>query len=178
MKMTGSSLDAVTPGTRLFLDSSIFLYVFAGSSVECRVLLRRCEEHLVSGVTSVIVMTEVCHRLMAIEAVSRGLMPPGGAGRKLRDRPDVVRQLTGYREYVERIPLMGINVLALDVGLFIRAADVRAEAGLLTNDSIIVATMKDAGVTAIATADRDFERVEGIRVFRPTDLGTAAPALA
>lgn len=168
--MTGSSLDAVAAGTRLFLDSPVFLYVFAGASEECRVLLRRCEEHQVAGVTSVVVMAEVCHRLMAMEAVAKGFMPPGAVGRKLRGRPDVVRQLEAYREYLERIPLMGIDVLPLDIGLSMRAADVRAETGLLTNDSIIVATMRDAGVTAIATGDRDFERVEGIQVFRPTDL--------
>jgi predicted nucleic acid-binding protein len=176
--MTGWSLDAVPAGTRLFLDSPIFLYVFAGASAECRVLLKRCEEHVVVGVTSVVVMAEVCHRLMAMEAVDRGLMPSGAAGRKLRGRPDVVRQLKAYREYLDRIPLMGIDVLPLDVGLFMRAADIRAETGLLTNDSIIVATMRDVGVTGIATADRDFERVDGIAVFRPTDLGAAAPALA
>jgi hypothetical protein len=29
----------------------------------------------------------------------------------------------------------------------------------------------DGGVTAIASADRDFERIEHVRVFRPSDLG-------
>jgi predicted nucleic acid-binding protein len=178
MKMTGSSLDAVQPGTRLFLDSPVLLYVFTGSSAQCRALLRRCGEHVIAGVTSVVVMAEVCHRLMAMEAVSAGFMPAGGAGRKLGSRPDVVRQLTAYREYLERSPLMGIDVLPLDVGLFMRTADVRTETGLLTNDSIIVATMRDAGVTAIATANCDFGRVDGLEVFRPTDLGSAAPALA
>ena len=81
---------------------------------------------------------------------------------KLRERPDVVRQLRDYRRQVESIPRWGIQVLPVDLGRCLRAADVRAAHGLLTNDSIIVATMRDAGVTAIATADRDFERVEGI----------------
>ncbi len=73
---------------------------------------------------------------------------------------------------------MGIEVLPVDLGICLRAASVRAETGLLTNDSVIVATMRDGGVTAIATADADFERVEGLRVYRPTDLGSAVPALA
>ncbi len=64
-------------------------------------------------------------------------------------------------------------MLPVDLGRCLRAADVRAETGLLTNDSIIVATMRDAGLTAIATADGDFERVEGVQVYRPTDLGIA-----
>jgi predicted nucleic acid-binding protein len=178
MKMTGWKLDDLAQGTRVFIDSPVFLYVFAGSSASCRALLKNCEDQVVTAVTSTLVLTEVCHRLMAFEAASKGLMPPRAVGRQLRFRPDVVRQLTAYLEYLERIPLMGVDVLPLELGTFTRASDVRAATGLLTNDSIIVATMRDAGVTAIATADRDFERVEGITVYRPTDLGAAGPALA
>jgi predicted nucleic acid-binding protein len=177
-KMAGSNLDAVAPGVRLFIDSSVMLYVFSGASSECRRLLERCEDRSVSGVTSVLVLVDVCHRLMAMEAVSKGLIRPAGAGRALRNHPEIVRRLTVYREHLERIPVWGIDVLPLDTGLLMRAADVRAASGLLTNDSVIVATMADAGVNVIATADRDFERVEGLQVFRPTDLGSAGPALA
>ena len=83
-----------------------------------------------------------------------------------------------YRRQVESIPQWGIQVLPVDLGRCLRAADVRAETGLLTSDSIIVATMRDAGLTAIAAADRDFERVEGLQVYRPTDLGLPDRTLA
>jgi predicted nucleic acid-binding protein len=43
-------------------------------------------------------------------------------------------------------------------------------AGLLTNDSIIVAAMREYGITNIATHDALFDTVAGITVFSPTDL--------
>ena len=176
--MMSSTLEEVPAGRWIFLDAGVFIYHFRRESMQCRRLLERCESGEVLGVTSVIVLLEATHKLMIAEAVRAGHLAPGGVRRKLREQPEVVRRLREYRRQVESIPRWGIRVLPVDVGQCLRAADVRAETGLLTNDSIIVATMRDAGVTAIATADRDFERVEGIQVFRPTDLGTAAPALA
>jgi predicted nucleic acid-binding protein len=53
----------------------------------------------------------------------------------------------------------------------IRAAQIERQSfGLLTNDSMIVACMRQQGVTAIATSDSDFEQVSGISVFRPDDI--------
>jgi predicted nucleic acid-binding protein len=175
---TTSTLEEVPAGCRIFLDAGVFIYHFHRASAQCRVLLERCERGEVRGVTSVIAVLEATHRLMMAEAVRAGHVTPGGVARKLRERPEVVRSLTEYRRQVESIPHWGVQVLPVDLGRCFRAADERAAHGLFTNDSIIAATMRDAGVTAIATADRDFERVDGIQVYRPTDLGAAAPALA
>jgi predicted nucleic acid-binding protein len=176
--MTGLALEQVESGTRVFVDSSVLLYHFFRTSDQSRRFLRRCEERDCSGVTSVVVMLEVTHRLMAMEALASGLVPPGHAIRRLQERPDIVRRLSAYATQAAEIPAFGIEVLPADLGVCLRAADVRDRYGLLTNDSVIVATMRDAGVTAIATADRDFERVDGLQVFRPTDLDQASPALA
>jgi predicted nucleic acid-binding protein len=175
---TTSTLEEVPAGCRIFLDAGVFIYHFHRESTQCRVLLERCERGEVRGVTSVIAVLEVTHRLMMAEAVRAGHVAPGGVARRLRERPEVVRSLTEYRRQVESIPHWGVQVLPVDLGRCLRAGDVRAANGLLTNDSVMLATMRDAGLTAIATADRDFERVEGIQVFRPTDLGQASPALA
>jgi predicted nucleic acid-binding protein len=176
--MTTSTFEGVPAGGRVFLDAGVFIYHFCRESVQCRQLLERCEKGDILGVTSVVVVLEATHRLMMAEAVRAGHAVRTGVARKLREQPEVVRNLHEYRRQVESIPRWGIQVLPIDLGRCLRAADVRAEHGLFTNDSIIVATMRDVGVTAIATADRNFERVDGLRVFRPTDLGTAAPALA
>jgi predicted nucleic acid-binding protein len=37
-------------------------------------------------------------------------------------------------------------------------------------DSMIVACMREYGIQALASNDGDFEHVNGIRVFGPTDL--------
>jgi predicted nucleic acid-binding protein len=176
--MAGLTLEKLEPGTRVFVDSSILLYHFFRMSDQCRRFLRRCEERECVGVTSAVVLLEVTHRLMVMEAITSGLISRGQAVRSLQERPDVVRQLRVHSVQAAEIATFGIEVLPADLGVCLRAAEPRERFGLLTNDSIIVATMRDAGVTAIATADRDFERVDGLQVFRPTDLGAAAPALA
>jgi predicted nucleic acid-binding protein len=50
------------------------------------------------------------------------------------------------------------------------AQTVRQEAGLLTNDSMFVAGMREYGLSFLASNDSDFERVRDITVSKPTDL--------
>ncbi len=166
-------LAEIPAGTSVFLDATIFLYHFAGASRSCRSLLSRCEAGLLQAVTSTVAVAEVTHRLMTIEAVARGLVAPGNVVKKLRGRPEIVRQLSLYQEQAEKIPRMGVEVVPLDRRLLAIAAPLRTRYGLLTNDSILLATALDRGITAFASADRDFERVDTVQLFYPPDLNEA-----
>ena len=170
------TLDEIEGGSRVFLDSPIFIYHFTGVSADCRRLLERCERREVRGVTSVIVLAEVLHRLMTIEAVEQELVAPGNVPAKLRKRPDLVRRLHRYQDQVERVPLMGIEIESLDLGLLLASSPVREEHGLLTNDSLVVAAARATGASAIATADPDFEGIQGLQVHCPADLQSPTPA--
>ena len=176
--MSTRTIEDIPPGQRVFLDSTVFIYHFGGQSPQCRRLLERCARREIAGVTSVADFNETCHRLMMMEAVHSGAVSGGGVLRKLRERPDVVMGLRRHVAQLRSIVSWGIEVLPIDISCALRAADLRATTGLLTNDAIILATMRDERVSAIATADRAFERVEGLQVFPPTDLGQAHPALA
>ena len=48
---------------------------------------RRCERSEVRGATSALVVAEVAHRLMCLEAVAQGLVSPGEVARKPRGAP-------------------------------------------------------------------------------------------
>jgi len=168
--MTSSALEEIERGARVFIDSSIFVYHFTGVSSSCRAFLERCERAEHTGTTSVTVLAEVAHRLMMIEAVQRRLVTPGNVAQKLRKRPDAIRKLHLYSEQVGRIPLMGIEVLALQLDVMLHAGELRARHGLMVNDSIITATAAASGIDAIASGDADFERVGGLTLHRPTDL--------
>jgi predicted nucleic acid-binding protein len=165
------TLDRVPSASRIFLDSTIFVYHATGASVQCRSLLERCERGDVAGVTSVVVLAEVAHRLMTIEAVSAGLVSGKDIVKKLHARPDLVSRLHLYQEQVERIPLMGVDVLPLQVSALLRSAEIRHQYGLLVNDSLVVASASEAGVGHLASADADFRRVKELKLYRPTDLG-------
>lgn len=152
------------------MDATIFVYHFTGASTNCRTFLERCEQGDIKGITSVTVLAEATHRLMMIEAVSKGLVSPGNVAQKLRRNAKIIRKLHVYQEQIEKIPLMGIHVEPLDLKVILSAMTVRRQYGLMTNDSLIVATALARNVSLLASADPDFAAVEGIVVHRPTDI--------
>lgn len=165
------TLDQIPSGSRIFIDSTVFIYHFTASSPACRKLLERCEAGDVRGLTSTAVLAEVTHRLMMSEAVAGRLVTSGNIVKKLHARPEIVRQLHLYDEQVQRIPLMGVQVVSRDLGTLIRSAEVRRQDGLLVNDSLVVAGTRETGADGLASADGDFRRVKDLKVFTPDDLG-------
>jgi predicted nucleic acid-binding protein len=109
--------------------------------------------------------------LMMIEAVAARLVSGKDVVKKLRSKPDVVARLHVYQEQVERIPLMGVDVLPLDMGTLLRSARFRRQYGLLVNDSLVAAAASSAEVAGLASADPDFGRVKELNLYQPSDLG-------
>jgi predicted nucleic acid-binding protein len=164
------TFDAIEEGSILFIDANVFIYHFTGVSGECTSLLSRCEAEDVRASTSAVVVAEVCHRLMMIEAVERRLVSPGNVVRKLTKRPDVVRQLATYEANVEAIGLMGIDVAPLTIATILQGLRLQKRYGLLTNDSLLIATMMHHGARLLASADRRIAAVSEIEIVTPTDL--------
>jgi len=154
----------------VFIDANIFIYHFTGLSPECSGFLERCERGELWGVTAVHILLEVLHRLMMIEAVAKGLVTPGNVAKKLRERPNVVRQLADYQAQTEAISEMGIEVLKPNSDVLKISHPYRRRCGLLINDSLTAALMISEGILNLATTDQDFQRVEGLKIFRPQDL--------
>ena len=65
---------------------------------------------------------------------------------------------------------MNLLFLPLELDIVKAAQPERVTAGLLTNDSILVAAMREYGISRVATADKQFDTVAQIRVFSPTDV--------
>ena len=164
------TLDEIASGEKAFADATVFVYHFAGASPACRRFLERCEKGDIKGVTSAAALAEVSHRLMMMEAVSLGLVSAGNVAKKLRKKPGVVKKLRTYRETVQRIPLMSVEVLPLDLKTLMNASALSERYGLMVNDSIMASTAVTAGIETIATADRDFNRVSELTVAMPGDL--------
>jgi|AntAceMinimDraft_17_1070374.scaffolds.fasta_scaffold03693_8 predicted nucleic acid-binding protein len=163
-------LTELPAGQTVFIDANIFIYHFTGLSQECSRFLERCERGDLWGITAVHVLLEVLHRLMMIEAVTKKLVTPGNVAKKLRTRPNVVKQLADYQTQTEAILEMGIEVVGLTSDTLRISHPYRRRGGLLVNDSLIAAVMEAEGISDIATADPDFSRVDGLRVYSPMDL--------
>jgi len=164
------TLAKLLDGDSVFIDANIFIYHFGGRSPECKAFLERCARRELLGYTSTPILAEVLHRLMIAEAITRGLVTAKTAVRKLGDTPELVKQLARYQEDVNRISQMNLTILAFTPELVRLSAEVRKSEGLLTNDSLVVACMRVQGLTKVATANGDFDRVSGITVYKPMDL--------
>jgi len=86
-------------GSRVFIDANIFIYHFTRSPLTpaCTAFLQRVEIGDIEGITSVVALAEVAHRLMILEAIQKHGLQPQEAVRKLKGNPALVQQLSNTR---------------------------------------------------------------------------------
>ena len=163
-------LTETKTGSGIFVDSNIFIYHFTGVSDECSDFLGRCERGKLVAMTSVNVILEVLHRLMMVEAVRKNLVKPPNVVKKLSKAPQKLKCLNEYSENTEKIQDMGVAIKPLIFETIIKSHVVRLTSGLMVNDSVIIAGMKQEGVKLLATNDKAFEKVDEIDVCIPEDI--------
>ena len=160
----------IPAGARIGIDSNVFIHHFCGRSRQCTRLLARVERGELHAATTREVMHEVLHRLMVLEAVQAGAIKGRNPARALKAKPESVRALHRYFRDTKAILAIGIRLLpALDDAID-ASQRFRTRYGLLTNDSILAATLKDAGVDILVTADVDFSRIKELSVVMVDDL--------
>lgn len=163
--------EDITGGTAIFLDTNTLVYHFSSHPTygdACTKLLERIERQEIQGYTSALVIHEMAHRLMTIEACSRFGWPTQGIANRLRRHPAEVQLLTRYKQAIDELGLFHLQYLLTTPALVSLAADVSRQTGLLSADALIVSTMRDRGLTHLASLDRDFDRVPGIARYEPT----------
>jgi predicted nucleic acid-binding protein len=163
-------LEDLPEGARVLVDANILIYHFSGVSLECRAFLQRCESRQVEAFTGVHILLEVTHRLMVLEALQKGLITGGQPARKLKEQPEIIKDLREYNQSVQQIPRLRIRVRTITSAIIRASEAIRVQEGLLTNDSVTVALMRQMGVTDVAMADTDFNTVSQIRVYQPGDI--------
>ena len=114
-----------------------------------------------------VILAEVAHRLMILEAIHSLGFSPRTAVKKLKEQPDLVRQLSHYKVVTERIPSFNAIVEPVTFAQFRTAQSLSVLHGLLTNDSLTAAVMQALGVTDVASNDPDFVGVPGLTIWRP-----------
>ena len=165
--MTFADLAA---GSSVFLDANTFVYHFAPHPIfraACDQLLDRIECQDLLGYTSTHVLTEVAHRLMTFEAAALPGWPSSKVTQRLKHQPAVIQGLTRFRTAIESILSSRIQVLTIAPPLTALGTIASQQAGLLSNDALIVALMQANGLTDIASHDSDFDRVPGLTRYSP-----------
>ena len=154
----------------VFLDANTLIYHYANDSkygAACTQLLKRMELRQLDGFTSAHVLGDVAHRLMTLEAIDRLGWPVAGIAVRLRKHRAEIRQLSIYRQAVARMPFLPIQVLPISYPLVEEATLQSHQHELLTGDALIVAVMRQEGLTHLASNDADFDRVPGLVRYAP-----------
>jgi predicted nucleic acid-binding protein len=162
-------LTEIPDGTRVFIDANIILYALAHQSAQCRAFLGRCAAGQIEGWITTIVVAELCHRRMMMEARGRGLVSSHPA-KELARKPATVRKLATYAGEVRALLGGGLVVEAVQPADFHPALHLQNTLGLLTNDSLNLAVAQRLDLRDIASVDAHLEGLPGLSVYQPKDL--------
>jgi predicted nucleic acid-binding protein len=165
--MTFADLAA---GTAVFLDANILVYHFGphpGFGPPCHQLVQRIVNLEVRGFTATAVLSEAAHHLMTLEA-SILFGWPSRIVQHLKRNPGSVQRLSRFRQAIEEVSRLGIQVLTIPAPLVAVATIVSQQTGLLSNDALLVAVMQHYGLRHLASEDADFDTVPGITRYAPT----------
>lgn len=166
------ALDSVPNGSDVPIDANVFIYGLTAKSAQCKTFLERCSREEITGITLYEVVNDSTHKFMIGEARQKSLCTNQAekGAKYLSKHPQEVKLLTDY--WVNTLRLLSLNIVFLPMKQRILegAQMERVSAGLLTNDSLLVAAMREYGIASVATNDAQFETVTGISVFSPTDV--------
>jgi predicted nucleic acid-binding protein len=160
----------VPAGAHIFVDSNILVFHFQphpGFGPICHRFLERIERQKIEGYTSTNLLGELAHRLMVIEA---GALPGWAGGKvlnRLKQQPDIVKQLTLFQTAIESALKSRIHVLVVPPALVSSAATLSRQHGLLTTDATILALMHTHRLTHLASHDAHFDGLPGISRYAP-----------
>ena len=154
----------------VFIDANIFIYHFAGISKQCTHLFERIRDGELTGFVNTIILAEVLHRRMIAEAIEKGLVTSKNAVRRLKERPDFVKSLTQYSQDVQDIIKTPLTVESVTKEDILASASIRRAHGVLTNDSIILATMERLSIVDFVTHDNDFDDISKLKLWKPDDI--------
>jgi predicted nucleic acid-binding protein len=162
--------DDLLSGTAVFVDANSLVYAVVADpryGPSCKRLLERIDNQDLQGFTSAHVLSEMAHRVMTLEAITRFNRPLTGMANWLRRHPAEVRQLTRHRQAIDEVRVGKVQALAVEGADVSLAADLSVSFGLLSSDALIVVVMQRNRLTQLASLDADFDRVPGLTRYAP-----------
>jgi len=163
-------LSEIRAGEWVVIDTNILVYANQQKSAEAIQLLRRCAAREVLGIVPMPMVAELMHTLMLIEARENGWIQKSNPTRALSEHPELVRRLSRYETQVREFLGMGLRIEAVTTVDIIEAMNIQREIGLLTNDALLLASVRRLNCSAIASADQAFRTIKGVLIYQPSDL--------
>lgn len=163
-------LSAISPGAWVAIDTNVIVYANQRRSPECIELLKRCASGELQGIVPVPMVAELVHTLMLIEARENNWTDRANAARALAERPDLVRRLVRYEIQMKEFFGVGLRIEPVGAADILEAMKIQKEAGLLTNDALLLAVARRLNCEAVASADKMIALAPDFNVFSPADL--------
>lgn len=162
-------LTPLPDGADVFIDTNIFVLAGAAGNLgaQCQELLSRVRQSRIRGFTATFVVAEVTHRVMVNEAREQLQRSARETVEHLQQNPALIRSLTRHLAVASDIGKAGVDILPLTVKDLHASKAYRREHGLLTNDSLIVAVMRNQRLGHLASHDGGFARVTGLQLWDP-----------
>lgn len=152
------------------IDTNILVYANQGQSTDCIEFLRRCASGVLQGLVPLPMVAELVHTLMLIEARENKWIDRQNPSRALASRPDLVRRLVRYETQVREFFGLGLRIEPAMAADILEAMRIQREAGLLTNDALLLAVARRLNCSAVASADKTIASTPGFTVYAPSDV--------
>ena len=166
----GLKLSGLPSGSKIYVDANIFLYsAFKHPAFgdDCRKFLIKVDEGGVTGCVSDFVLNEVFHKLMIAEVVKKFKKTAKEAVAHIKRNSEVISNLEIIWREMDIIESSNIIILKNESSVFPDFVEISRIYNLMATDAMHVSVMKKHGITNIATNDRDFKRVEWLKVWKP-----------
>lgn len=165
--MALGDLRALSSGEKIYVDSNILTYHLLKDPIygeRCKEFIKRIENRDVEGFISPIIVSETLFNFIKATIVMDYGIKPKEVIPLLKANPRAISkiELGKASDLFKVFCILPISELETE-----KSYEVIKEYALLTNDALHVATMKQHGITNIATNDKDFERVEWVTVWIP-----------
>ncbi len=165
-------LSDLEDGSSIFVDGNIFVYHFTRESKANPAssdFLERIERGTIHGFTSVSIIQEVTHRMMIIEAVA--VLPgvkPKDLVKYLKTHSDAVKKLVNHQSIPSKIASFNLEIVSPGIDAIVRSQQMKKRYGFLSNDALTLQIMEDLRIDNLASNDSDFERVDFIKLYKPS----------
>ena len=161
-------LKDIQRGSKVFIDTNIFTYHLSGHSVfggSCRNFLKCVERGEYESCVNDVVLSEVLLNFIKSELFRLRGIKPHKVVREIKREPSLIK-LVNFDAVTKLFENLRVDILPIEY-MCKELVEFITKYSLLPNDAIYVATMKQRGITNIATNDPDFERVGWIKVWKP-----------
>jgi predicted nucleic acid-binding protein len=164
-------LGSLAAGASVFVDANTLVYHFSSQAQfgpACKQFIERVARQEVYAFSSSHVASDLAHRIMTVEAITVLGWQITGIAQRLKRQHAEIAQLVRFRQSVDEIPRLGIQVVPVTHAMVSAAAGVSQQFELLSGDALIVVAMQQLHLDNLASNDADFDRVPWLNRYAPS----------